>query len=94
MVPPNTFFQIPEQTSSFGTVNMLFDELRPEGDKTMLKKVAFKYAKNKNSGVNYLFLVGMTNKCMRRSKETPFMFEFILKCSATSEREPDDFEGD
>ena len=95
MVPPNKFFEIPENGSAFGTVNMLYDAIRAEGDKTVLKKVAFKYVVNNTTGVTYLFILSMTNKCTRRSKETPFIFEYIFKCSQNDlESEgSDDYEG-
>ena len=79
MIPFNKFFEIPASGPCFGTMNMLLDELRPDGDKkTCLKKVAFKYTKNKTNGKVYLFVMCMTNKSARRSKDTPFIFEHII----------------
>ena len=33
MVPRNKYFEIPSSSSNFGSVGMLFDQIRPEGDK-------------------------------------------------------------
>ena len=81
LIPMNRFFEIPKSGSAFGTVNMLFDLIRPEGDKTKILKLAFKYGKNRSNGVLYLFIMCMTNKSTRRDKNTPFVFEYVIPCT-------------
>ena len=83
MIPLDSYFELPENSAAFGTINMLFDSIRPEGHRTCLKRVAFKYLTNKN-GVTYLFIMCMTDKGTRRHRDTPFVFQCILKCSKDS----------
>ena len=80
LLPTNRFFEIEKGASAFGTVNMLFDLIRPEGDKTKIMRLAFKYGKSTSNGVLYLFIICMTNKSTRRDKKIPFVFEYVIPC--------------
>ena len=93
VLPLNKYFEIPANHSSFGSVNMLFDEIRPDGDKSSFKKIAFKYSRNKKTGTLYLFILCMTNKSSKRCRDTPFIIEFIIQCSPVLTEGCNEFEG-
>ena len=78
MVPSDVYFEIPQSHSTFGTIDLLFDEIRPEGDKSLIKRAAFKYSRNQKTGQAYLFIICMTNKGSTRCRGSPFILEFII----------------
>ena len=83
MVPSDVYFEIPQSHSTFGTIDLLFDEIRPEGDKSLIKRAAFKYSRNQKTGQAYLFIICMTNKGSTRCRGSPFILEFIISSNTS-----------
>ena len=93
VLPQDKYFEIPTSNAQFGSVNMLFDTMRPEGDKSILKKIAFKYSKDRKSGETFLFILSMTDKGSRRCKEHPFIIQFVMSLSHVKNGPKSIFEG-
>ena len=88
-VAVNRYYEVPKSNAVFGYAATLFNEMKPQEARTRPEKVAFKYAHSKINRETFIFINIETNSPTRRSKQIPFMLQFVasLEHSATKDYE-------
>ena len=85
----NRYYEVQKSNAVFGYAATLFNEMKPQEARTRPEKVAFKYAHSKINRETFIFINIETNSPTRRSKQIPFMLQFVasLEHSATKDYE-------
>ena len=86
----NRYFEILPSNAIFGTINAIFNIIKPKDDRTRLTRISFRYIHNSKTQQTYLLIVSQTSKPMRRAKKIPFIFQMI---TAMGSHEDETLEG-